>query len=122
MATVAMEGFDLDRYLRTSKRVDLSGVEWGLIGRTPLPPEHARSRSPTARRITRWAMEQLWAPVGTGVRPQSETDFVVTYLFSDRDGAATLGEMQDTMAELPGLGGSRFFHDAAAAASARTLG
>jgi rubrerythrin len=286
MATVAMESFDLDRYLRASKRVDLSGVEWGLIGRTPLPPEHARcltymmdiethtaiflrdllatraafdadvtaflscwayeevwhgeafsrflgeagyelaperglvraddpypsrggraerirraigrkgyvahvstligsamlrdfvaihmtwgaanelttlsayhrliaktehpqlvqmlqaiikderrhfafyrsqarlrlSSSPTARRITRWAMEHLWAPVGTGVRPQSETDFVVRYLFGDRDGAATLGEMQDTMAELPGLGGSSFFHDAAAAASARTLG
>ena len=43
MATVAAVGeFDLDRYLRASKRVDLSGVEWGLIGRTPLPPEHAR--------------------------------------------------------------------------------
>jgi hypothetical protein len=66
-------------------------------------------------------MEHLWAPVGTGVRPQSETDFVVTYLFGDRDGTATLGEMQDTMAELPGLGGSSFFHDAAAAASARTV-
>jgi rubrerythrin len=286
MATVAMESFDLDRYLRASKRVDLSGVDWGLIGRTPLPPEDARcltymmdiethtaiflrdllatraafdadvtaflscwayeevwhgeafsrflgeagyelapdpglvraddpypsrggraerirraigrkgyvahvgtllgsamvrdfvaihmtwgaanelttlsayhrliaktehpqlvqmlqaiikderrhfafyrsqarlrlSSSPTARRITRWTMEHLWAPVGTGVRPQSETDFVVTYLFGDADGAPTVHEMQDTMAELPGLGGSRFFHDAIATAAGRSSG
>jgi len=42
MAVLAMEGFDLDRYLRASKRVDLSGVEWDLIGKTPLPEDHAR--------------------------------------------------------------------------------
>jgi rubrerythrin len=285
MATVAaMDGFDLDRYLRASKRVDLSGVEWGLIGRTPLPEAHARcltymmdiethtaiflrdllatraafdpdvtaflscwayeevwhgeafsrflgeagyklgpdhavvgaddtypsrterhgrirravgrkgyvshigtligsaaiqdfvaihmtwgaanelttltayhrliaktehpqlvemlqaiikderrhfafyraqarlrlARSPTARRITRWAMEHLWSPVGTGVRPQSETDFVVTYLFGDDDGRGSLSEMQETMAELPGMRGSRFFLDAVETAAART--
>jgi rubrerythrin len=284
MATVAAVGeFDLDRYLRASKRVDLSGVEWGLIGRTPLPPEHARcltymmdiethtavflrdllatragfdadvtaflscwayeevwhgeafsrflgeagyrlapdhavvraddrypSRSeraewirralgrkgylshvgtllgsaafkdfvaihmtwgaanelttlsayhrliaktehpqlvqmlqaiikderrhfafyraqarlrlhrPTARRITRWTMDHLWAPVGTGVRPQSETDFVVAYLFGDADAERTLADMQATMNELPGLRGSRFLADAVAAARART--
>src|SRR5437899_1158699 len=32
-------------------------------------------RSAKARRITRWSLEHLWAPVGTGVRPQVETDF-----------------------------------------------
>jgi hypothetical protein len=281
MATVALvDGFDLDRYLRASKRVDLSGVEWGLIHRTALPTEHARcltymmdiethtaiflrdllatraafdpdvtaflscwayeevwhgeafsrflgeagytlapdhavvrsddaypsrgqrhgtirravgrkgylshvgtlvgsavlrdfvaihmtwgaanelttlsayhrliaktehpqlvqmlqaiikderrhfafyraqarlrlANSPAARRITRWAMEHLWAPVGTGVRPQSETDFVVTYLFGGEDGAGAVQEMQDTMAELPGLRGTRFFVDAVDAA------
>ena len=43
MATVAsVDGFDLDRYLRASKRVDLSGVDWGLIHHTPLPAAHAR--------------------------------------------------------------------------------
>jgi rubrerythrin len=285
MATVAaMDGFDLDRYLRASKRVDLSGVAWGLIGRTPLPEAHARcltymmdiethtaiflrdllatraafdpdvtaflscwayeevwhgeafsrflgeagyklgpdhavvgaddtypsrterhgrirravgrkgyishigtligsaaiqdfvaihmtwgaanelttltayhrliaktehpqlvemlqaiikderrhfafyraqarlrlARSATARRITRWAMEHLWAPVGTGVRPQAETDFVVTYLFGDDDGRGPLSEMQETMAELPGMRGSRFFLDAVETAAART--
>jgi rubrerythrin len=28
-----------------------------------------RLQTATARRITRWSMEHLWAPVGTGVRP-----------------------------------------------------
>src|SRR5437667_12483204 len=36
------EEFDLDRYLRASKRVDLSPVEWDLIGRTSLPEAEAR--------------------------------------------------------------------------------
>jgi hypothetical protein len=34
--------FDLDRYLRASKRVDVSGVDWDLIKDTPLPWEEAR--------------------------------------------------------------------------------
>ena len=283
-AIQAMEGFDLDRYLRASKRVDLSSVEWELIGRTPLPSEHARcltymmdiethtavylrdllatragfdpdvtaflscwayeevwhgeafsrflgeagytlapdhaavraddaypsragrnerirraigrkgylshigtllgsaafrdfvaihmtwgaanelttlsayhrliaktehpqlvqmltaiikderrhfafyraqarlrlAPSRTARRITRWTMEHLWAPVGTGVRPQSETDFIATYLFGDEDGMETIREMQATMAELPGLEDSTFFADAVAAAWSRS--
>ncbi|MBI2049314.1 ferritin-like domain-containing protein [Candidatus Roizmanbacteria bacterium] len=43
-------------------------------------------KSKRARRITRWALEHLWAPVGTGVRPQKETDFVVTELFGKGKG------------------------------------
>jgi hypothetical protein len=43
MAVVAsVEAFDLDRYLRASKRVDLSGVEWDLVRMTPLLEDHAR--------------------------------------------------------------------------------
>jgi len=76
--------------------------------------------SGAARRMTRWAMEHLWAPVGTGVRPQTETDFVVTYLFGDDEGTGALHEMQATMAELPGLGGTRFFLDAVEAARPST--
>lgn len=78
-----------------------------------------RLQTRTARRITRWSMEHLWAPVGTGVRPQSETDHVATSLFGDADGQQALGEMQTTMNELPGLEGSTFFFDAVAAAKAR---
>jgi rubrerythrin len=80
-----------------------------------------RLQTATARRITRWSMEHLWAPVGTGVRPQSETDHVATYLFGDADGQSTLEAMQSTMNELPGLEGSTFFFDAVEAAEARSV-
>lgn len=41
-AMEAFDDFDLDRYLRASKRVDLSAVEWDRIAEDPLPEEHAR--------------------------------------------------------------------------------
>jgi rubrerythrin len=64
------------------------------------------ARSPRARTITRWAIERLWAPVGTGVRPQHETDFVVVSLFGDAEGRATTVEMDGVIGELPGFQGS----------------
>jgi rubrerythrin len=79
------------------------------------------ARSKQARKITRWALEHLWAPVGTGVRPQPETDFVIHSLFGDADGVVAVKEMEDTLGELPGLRGSRFLSDALEAA-ARRLG
>jgi hypothetical protein len=69
------------------------------------------TRSRSARRITRWGMEHLWAPVGTGVRPQSETDFVVAYLFGDEEGMATARAMDASMSELPGLEGITLAQD-----------
>ena len=70
------------------------------------------ARSAWARRLTRWAMEHLWAIVGTGVRPQSETDFVVVHLFGDEEGASAALDMDRTMAELPGMRGCTIFRDA----------
>jgi len=64
------------------------------------------ARSPRARKVTRWAMDRMWAPVGTGVRPQEETDFVVNWLFGGRDGLAACEEMDATIRELPGFEGS----------------
>jgi hypothetical protein len=77
------------------------------------------ARSEQARTITRWALEHLWAPVGTGVRPQSETDFVIHSLFGDADGMVAVKEMEHTLGELPGLRGSRFLSDALEGAAAR---
>jgi rubrerythrin len=78
------------------------------------------ARSEGTRRMTRWAMDNLWAPVGTGVRPQAETDFVVASLFGDEAGRLAVEDMQATMAELPGLEGARFLVRAAAAAGRRS--
>jgi hypothetical protein len=72
-----------------------------------------------ARAITRWAMDHLWAPVGTGVRPQAETDSVICHLFADADGMVAVKEMQATMDELPGLEGASFYTDAMREAAGR---
>jgi rubrerythrin len=77
------------------------------------------ARSRQARRITRFALEKLWAPVGTGVRPQSETDFVVAHLFGDADGVVELKEMDSTIAELPGFGDAQLLTEAARDACGR---
>ena len=77
------------------------------------------ARSRQARTITRWALEHLWAPVGTGVRPRSETDFVIHSLFGDADGMVAVKEMEHTLGELPGLRGSSFLSDALEGAAAR---
>ena len=65
------------------------------------------ARSRQARTVTRWALAHLWAPVGTGVRPQVETDFVIAYLFGGNDGLAAAKEIDATIGELPGLQGIR---------------
>jgi len=76
--------------------------------------------SPRARRLVRLSLDHLWAPVGTGIRPQAETDFLVSYLFGDEDGRASLREMDRTIAELPGLTGTRYLSEAAEEIAGRT--
>lgn len=77
------------------------------------------ARSRRARQITRWALTRLWSPVGTGVRPQSETDFVITALFDGDAARSALDDMDATVAALPGLEGLTVYADAVAAARAR---
>jgi hypothetical protein len=76
-------------------------------------------RSRQARAVTRWALEHLWAPVGTGVRPQQEADFAVTYLFGGDEGKAAADELDATIGELPGLSGIHIYRDALAQALRR---
>ena len=68
-------------------------------------------RSAKARRITRWALQRLWAPVGTGVRPQDETDFSVAYVFGDDEGRRATREMDGVISELPGMAGLRIYQN-----------
>jgi rubrerythrin len=67
---------------------------------------------PRAQRLVRWALGRLWEPVGSGVRPQHETDFVVTRLFGGEDGTRSLREMEAELSKLPGLGGMRLMRRA----------
>jgi hypothetical protein len=77
------------------------------------------ARSKQARKVVRWALEHLWAPVGTGVRPQEETDFAVSYLFGTEEGQKAAAEMDRTLGELPALEGIRVNRDALKAAVGR---
>jgi rubrerythrin len=72
-----------------------------------------------ARRVTRWAMDHLWSIVGTGVRPQEETDFIVLHLFGDDAGLDAATEMDATIGELPGFAGSSIFRRARTSAAGR---
>jgi rubrerythrin len=82
----------------------------------------ARTRlhdNPRAQKLVRWALGRFWAPVGTGVRPQEETDFVVLSLFGDEDGMAAVREMEGELSKLPGLDGMRLMRRAMAQARRR---
>jgi len=76
-------------------------------------------RSRQARRVVRWALEHLWAPAGTGVRPQQETDFTIACVFGDAEGLAAARGMDQTIGELPGLAGLRICAAARRAAMRR---
>jgi hypothetical protein len=65
-----------------------------------------------AQRLVRWALSSFWTPVGTGVRPQEETDYVVCRLFGDDAGLEGLLEMEREMSKLPGLSGMRLMRRA----------
>src|SRR5439155_9433582 len=83
----------------------------------------ARSRldgNAKAQKLVRWALDKMWAPVGTGVRPQHETDFVVLQLFGDDAGRAVVREMELDMSKLPGLRGMRLMRRAMARAERRS--
>jgi hypothetical protein len=68
----------------------------------------ARARladSRAARRITRLALTRFWRPVGSGVMPAAEVDFLVRYLFEGDDGASMAQRIDRRISALPGLGG-----------------
>jgi hypothetical protein len=75
-----------------------------------------------AQRLVRWALDRLWTPVGTGVRPQDETDFVVLCLFDSPGGVQAIREMEHEIAKLPGLDGFRLMTRAVSRALRRIGG
>jgi rubrerythrin len=74
--------------------------------------ERRLAASASARRLTRFALRRLWSIVGTGVRPQAETDFVVVHLFGDADGLRAARAMDAAVDGFPGLRGLGLFERA----------
>jgi hypothetical protein len=61
--------------------------------------------STTAQRITRLALKRFWRPVGHGVRPVAETNFVIRHLFASEDGKVAAQRIDRQVDRLPGLAG-----------------
>ena len=68
--------------------------------------------SATARRITRFALRRYWAPVGTGVMPQPELEFLVKHLFGDDEGRVAAQRIDRLVGRLPGLEGLHLIEEA----------
>jgi hypothetical protein len=68
----------------------------------------ARARlqaSPRARRLTRLALRFAWQPVGSGVMPEVEVRFMLTYLMGGPEGRAAARTIDQKIHSLDGLGG-----------------
>jgi hypothetical protein len=73
--------------------------------------------SQTAQRLTRWALRRFWAPVGSGVVPEPEADFLRSYLFGDDEGRAMADRIDRRVDRLPGLEGLNLLRGAVAVAA-----
>jgi len=61
--------------------------------------------SPRARRLVRFALNKLWAPVGSGVVPKEETAFMVQHLLCGEGGDAWVAKLDQRLERLPGMSG-----------------
>jgi hypothetical protein len=75
--------------------------------------------SPRARRLTRWALRKLWAPVGSGVMPEAETTFLLDWLLSGDAGHNAVCRIDSRVDALPGLAGLQLMATATARVSDR---
>jgi hypothetical protein len=62
-----------------------------------------RLRRPLVARVTRALVDRFWAPVGAGVQPRPEAEFMGRYLFTDDDGRAAIRRVDETIRRLPGF-------------------
>jgi hypothetical protein len=61
--------------------------------------------STKAQKVTRWALAHMWGPVGSGVMPEQETQFLLGWLFGDDDGLRLARRIDRRVAALPGMDG-----------------
>ena len=61
------------------------------------------ARSRKAQRITRFALERAWNPVGSGVMPEDEVVFMLSYLMGGAEGRAEARKIDQKIDSLAGL-------------------
>jgi len=66
---------------------------------------HRLEASRRARALTRMALRRFWSPVGAGVMPTGETEFVIRTLFAGSDGHDVARRIDRRIDRLPGLAG-----------------
>jgi hypothetical protein len=62
-----------------------------------------RLRRRGAARVARLLVDRFWAPVGSGVQPRRELEFLAGYLFAGEDGRAAARRVDETIRRLPGF-------------------
>jgi hypothetical protein len=62
------------------------------------------AQSPRAQKLTRFFLKHTWRPVGSGVMPKPEVDFLVDYLFDGPAGGAMAARIDRRVDRLPGQG------------------
>jgi hypothetical protein len=62
---------------------------------------HSRSRN--AQHLTSFIIRHFWLPVGGGVKPEGEVDWILSFILGDSQGAEIAHRIDATIAKLPGL-------------------
>ena len=60
-----------------------------------------------AQRLTSFIIRHFWLPVGGGVKPHSEVNWILSFILGDPQGAEIARHIDSTIARLPGL---EWFH------------
>jgi len=60
-------------------------------------------RSQNAQRLTSFIIRHFWLPVGGGVKPDSEVDWILSFILGDPQGADIARRIDETIGKLPGL-------------------
>jgi hypothetical protein len=64
-----------------------------------------RLESRVTQGVARLMLKRLWRPVGSGVMPQAETDFLIGHLFTGPAGRAMAERIDSRIQRLPGMQG-----------------
>jgi hypothetical protein len=70
-------------------------------------------RSRKARIVTRFVLKTWWTPVGSGIMPQAETAFLLSYLMGGAQGTRVVRQLDEKIHRLPGLTGLQLVSRAA---------
>lgn len=69
-------------------------------------------RSKLSRTLANGVISKFWTPVGQGIKPQSDTDYLITTLFGGKEGLGFFDKsVSRRIQQLPGLTGLRAMND-----------